>query len=304
VQSDPVGSVFEPTAQATCDPLKSRNTGGLGGLGGLCGKLVGGRKTNISYLDIETHSSSNLELSGPSAYAEHSSTKVLCLAYAVGDDPARTWRPGQSPPEDLFRAIGDGGVVIAHNFSFDSVIWHRHLATLGWPKIPLDRWSCTAFRCRLARLPARLEVAARMLQLSRQKDAAGRRFMRSLTKRNLDTHPLNEDETARLVAYCATDVETLRELDHALPEIPGEWRPLFELDHVMNVRGMPIDLDAVRRLVVVRDAENKRLQTRFRQVSGLNSLDQIQAAEATSGSRRRSSRPAARDPGHVAHRQS
>jgi DNA polymerase len=271
------GNGTNVTALPPDKTLKNLDTGVDGAVGDVCTEFIGSRKTNISYLDIETHSNTNLELSGPSAYVEHPTTQLLVVAYALDDQPVRTWQPGQPVPDDLLTAIAGGCRVSAHNFGFDKAVWHRLLVPLGWPAIPLDRWTCTAFRARLARLPAGLEVVARVLRLPWQKDAAGKKFMRSLIKRDLKTHPLTEEERDRLAAYCVIDVETLRALDCALPEIPDEWRELFELDHVMNTRGMPVNLDVVRRLVVVRDAENKRLQTRFRQVSGLNSLDQIQA---------------------------
>jgi DNA polymerase len=271
------GNGTNATAIPLVKALKNLNTGVDGAVGAVCREFIGDRKNNISYLDIETYSKINLELSGPSAYVEHPTTQALVVAYALDDQPVRTWQPGQPTPDDLLTAIAGGCRVSAHNFGFDKAVWHRLLVPLGWPAIPLDRWTCTAFRARLARLPAGLEVAARVLRLPWQKDAAGKKFMRSLIKRDLKTHPLTEEERDRLAAYCVIDVETLRALDCALPEIPDEWRELFELDHVMNTRGMPVNLDVVRRLVVVRDAENKRLQTRFRKVSGLNSLDQIQA---------------------------
>ena len=227
------------------------------------------------YLDTETHSTALLDLSGPSAYAEHHSTRILVVAYAIDDQPVRTWQPDQPTPDDLLQALAGDGSVVAHNFGFDYAIWQHHLVPFGWPAIPLERWECTAFRSRLARLPVRLDAVAKVLGLSWQKDAAGHRFMKSLIKRDLDEKPLTEDEKSRLAAYCVVDVETLRELDQVLPEMPDEWRGIFELDHLINMRGMPVDLATVGKLIVVRDAENTRLQERFRQVSGLKSLDQV-----------------------------
>jgi DNA polymerase len=261
-------NVTDVTAYAAGSHLKSLNTGDVGDVGDVVSGFFRQPKINISYLDIETHSLSNLALMGTGAYVEHPSTQVLVVAYALDDQPVRTWQPGQPAPNDLLQALAGGCRVIAHNFGFDCAVWHHHLVPHGWPAIPLGRWSCTAFRSRLARLPASLEAAAQVLRLPWQKDAPGNRFMRSLTKRNLDTHPLIEAERKRLTAYCVVDVVTLRALDRQLPEIPDEWRELFELDHLMNIRGMPVDLDAVEKLITVRDDEDRRLLTRFRQIGG------------------------------------
>ena len=45
----------------------------------------------VLYLDFETHSALDLELVGARTYAEHPSTQVLMLAWAVGDDPVQLW---------------------------------------------------------------------------------------------------------------------------------------------------------------------------------------------------------------------
>jgi hypothetical protein len=109
------------------------------------------------YLDFETNSVADLELVGARAYAEHPTTRVTCLGYAVNGGPVSLWWPGAPLPVELAAAIAAGGPVIAHNFQFDCTIWHRFMVPLGWPALPLGRWSCTAFRARLARLPASLE---------------------------------------------------------------------------------------------------------------------------------------------------
>jgi DNA polymerase len=220
------------------------------------------------YLDFETNSVVELDLVGIRTYVEADSTRVLCLSYAIDDQPVEVWWPDKPMPAALIRAINAGQRTVAHNFQFDDAVWHRHLVPLGWPAIPLDRWSCTAFRARLARLPASLEEAAKALDLPVQKDAAGRRFMLSLARRDLDADPLTDEERDRLAAYCSMDTEVLRAVDRRLPETPDEWRELFELDFELNVRGMPVDFDAVRKLIIVRDAENLRLAQEFRNLAG------------------------------------
>jgi DNA polymerase len=219
------------------------------------------------YLDFETCSPVDLDLVGTRTYAEHPASRILCLSYAVADQPVRIWWPNQAVPTDLHQAVTAGHRVAAHNFQFDYTVWHQHMVPLGWPAIPLDRWSCTMFRARLARLPASLEEAAKALDLPVQKDAAGRRFMLPLARRDLDTNPLNDEERCRLAAYCSMDTEVLRALDRRLPEIPEQWQPLVALDFELNARGMPVDLDAVRQLIVVRDAENLRLSREFRRLT-------------------------------------
>jgi DNA polymerase len=56
----------------------------------------------------------------------------------------------------------------------------------------------------------------------------------------------------------------MRAIDRRLPPMPEDWRPIFELDSILNDRGMPADLETVEKLIVVRDAENRRLLHKFR----------------------------------------
>ena len=68
--------------------------------------------------------------------------------------------------------------------------------------------------------------------------------------------------------YARQDIEALRALDRTVPAMSEAWRPLFELDFAMNAAGMPVDRDAVARLITVRDAENGRLSHVFKRLAG------------------------------------
>ena len=221
------------------------------------------------FLDFETNNPAvDLEDVGTSTYCEHSFTSVTCLAYAIDNGPVSLWWLGEDTPADLQSALAADCRVVAHNALFDHTVYLRHLEPLGWPAIPLTRWSCTAFRARLARLPASLDRCAELLGLEVRKDLAGRKLMLAIARRDLAKNPMTEGERERYAAYARQDVTVLREIDSRLPEIPDPWRPLFELDAELNARGMPLDLDAVRRLIVVRDAENDRLAQEFIRLAG------------------------------------
>jgi DNA polymerase len=233
------------------------------------------------YLDFETHSVLDLELVGARTYAEHESTTILCLCYAIGDGPIQVLtdpygddgddedddnRGGM--PDDLHAAIAAGYRVVAHNYQFEHAVWHCQLTPAGWPEIPIEQWDCTAFRARLARLPAELGECAKALDLPVQKDLTGQRLIRKIARQDLMRTALTANEWECLHRYCTRDVEVLRTLDRRLPAMPEEWRPIFALDFAMNEAGMPVDLDAVRKLLVVRDHENLRLAKEFCNLTG------------------------------------
>ena len=139
----------------------------------------------VLYLDFETHSALDLELVGARTYAEHPSTQVLMLAWAVGDDPVQLWTPSDADmPEALFAAAVRPEVrFVAHNYQFDHAIWHTIMvARFGWPEVPLSRWDCTSFRARLARLPAGLDEAAKASGLLQRKDPVGKKLIRLIAR--------------------------------------------------------------------------------------------------------------------------
>jgi DNA polymerase len=218
------------------------------------------------YIDFETISPVDLALVGARTYAEAQGTWVLCLSWAIDGSPIYIWWPGEDPPAELFAMVAAGCRVVAHNIQFDATVWDRLLVPLGWPAIPLERWDCTAFRCRLARLPANLEKAADALGLP-PKDMAGARFIKGLSRRDLETEQLTEGERDRASAYVRQDVELCRMIDRLVPPLPEPWRAMFDLDRELNARGMPLDLNAVEKLILVRDQETRRLSHRFKQLT-------------------------------------
>jgi hypothetical protein len=155
------------------------------------------------YLDFETDAFLRLEQVGTRTYVEDQDTVPVCLSYAIGDGPVQVLRDldyGPVPlPDDLLAALKAGYRVVAHNFQFDRSIWQRCLPDFpGWPDLPLDRWDCTAFRARLARLPASLEECAKAFGLQ-GKDAAGKRLLRTLIQRRRkgSNDPLTEEDAGR-----------------------------------------------------------------------------------------------------------
>jgi DNA polymerase len=219
-------------------------------------------------IDFETVSALDLPDVGARTYAVHPSTKVLCMAYAIGERPSAIWFPGEPLPADLVHALARPDVrVAAHNYQFEHAVWHRHQVPLGWPDIPLAHWTCTAFRARLARLPGSLDGAAAAIGLELKKDRDGRRLVLALAKRDLVAEPITDTERNKLAAYCRGDVEILRLLDRRLAEIPADLRDLFTLDFQMNARGMPTDIAAVQKLIVCRDQENLRLLAEFHRLT-------------------------------------
>jgi DNA polymerase len=232
-------------------------------------------------LDLETASLADLRQTGSHAYAEHPSTQITVLCFAVDDEPVNSWISGLPPPQ-FVEAVAAGATVIAHNYLFEHNLYRAKLVPQGWPPIPLSQWSCTMARALVAGLPASLEPAGRALGLAEQKDSSARDLMlRFARPRSLSPltwwHETDPERFARLCAYCAQDVLAERALDRRLPELSPRERAVFELDYAINQRGIGIDHELVGELAAVTRDAQQHLAARIDDLTGgqVRSLNQV-----------------------------
>jgi DNA polymerase len=133
-------------------------------------------------VDFETRSMVDLKKAGVYRYAEHWSTDVLCMAYAVpGADP-KVWIPGMSVPP-IFEVVRDRGIPYrAWNAGFEHVIWRDILAPrYKFPVLPMEIWVDTAAEAAALALPRGLGQAAAVLGIPMQKDGEGHKVMKKLS---------------------------------------------------------------------------------------------------------------------------
>lgn len=225
-------------------------------------------------IDFETQSAADLGKIGAHLYAEDQTTRPLCLAYCLPDDPInrepRLWRLGRdgiSAIEPLFDHILGGGQVTAWNAAFELAIWNlcaRRIKAGGfdWPELPLNQTHCSMSFALAMALPGKLEKAAPALGLKIEKDMTGNRVMLKLSQpmvvrvkgEKAETRatppkfydPTDEAPEVRemfeaLYAYCKQDVRVERAiLERVLPLSDFERR-VWILDQKINNRGFAID---------------------------------------------------------------
>ena len=160
--------------------------------------------------------------------------------------------------------------IIAHSVQFEYAIYHFILhKRYGWPEL-LDpkRWDCTMARALMCGLPASLEGCALALKVPFQKDMDGKRAMYETCKPQKDGTWCEDPEVLeRLYRYNRIDVETERSLDKALRELPESERKIFELDLVMNRRGVAIDIESVKSAAAIAESETDRLNEELRKLT-------------------------------------
>ncbi len=228
----------------------------------------------VLWFDCETYSECDLFSAGTHAYAEHPSTEITVVQWAIDDgeplvlDCTLPNQPiGLATLEDLLR--DPSTIVIAHNSHFDRTLL-RHVWGIG---VPVERWRDTMVKALAHGLPGALGKIGAVLGLAEDeaKDKRGRELVNlfckprpknhKLRRATRETHP---KEWAEFLEYSRQDVVAMRAIDKRLPN----WNyrdghpelALWHLDQRINDRGLAIDLDLARAAIGAVAEEQQRLK--------------------------------------------
>lgn len=240
-------------------------------------------------IDYETRSKANLKETGSYEYANHKSTRVLCVAWRIGtkktlrEAKTEVWTPISGIMEgdygSLKKALLDPTVkLVAHNALFEQVttryVLTKEIFNPELKEIPIERWICTASMARALALPGKLEGACSALELSVQKDMEGHRLMLKLskprkpTKNNPAVWHKKKSDLRRLMEYCKTDIDAEVELFLSLPELNPFERKIWELDQKMNLRGFRCDRPFVKKVLGMISEESERFERLTQEITG------------------------------------
>ena len=202
------------------------------------------------FLDIETRSRTLNHLTvGVFKYLED--CEITVIGVAIDDDGAgvHDWNPRTS--FWVQKAIEAADQVIAHNAEFDFTV----LEAKGCP-VPVGKQYCTMHQAQRHGLPGGLEKLCEIFKIpeNQAKQKEGRKLVLLFCKplkdgsfANAQTHP---EEWRRYREYCRLDVIAMRELHHRMPQWNDALeRPLWELDHCINARGVCVDTQFARAAV-------------------------------------------------------
>ena len=216
---------------------------------------------------------------GALAYAEHPTTEVLTLSYRLpGDAEPTRWRPGVPNPQRLFDHIAAGGLVEAHNVMFERAVWHYVCRRLyGWPELQPAQLRCSMAKARVNNLPGALGNLADVLPVTVKKNPDGRRLLNKFsvpqkpTKKRPATRirPDDDPEDAeRLYAYCDDDVRAEDEASALMMPLTANELRFWQLDQVINWRGVGCDRASVRNMIAVLEKAVGKYGAECRQVTG------------------------------------
>ena len=222
-------------------------------------------------VDIETTSECDLASCGAWVYAEHPTTRLLCIALCDADADAapQSWdllTGTYADYEAVLDALLHADLLIAHNANFE-----RHcLRNLAGPALgEAKRWMCSAMLSGSLGRPRALADACKSLCLPRdkQKDARGTRLLNTFSRKTPAGRIYEPEEKPaeflELVAYCRQDVVAERAIWRALEPFADKYlRDQWLLDCEVEDFGVPIDaleVEGARRLYgkIQADAEKR-----------------------------------------------
>jgi DNA polymerase bacteriophage-type len=234
---------------------------------------------HVLHRDFETRSCAILKRVGAHRYASDPRTEIICVAFAVDDQPPKLWIPGNRVPSEFIEAAANPSWrVAAHGDHFETAI-EQHILhpRFGWPIVPLEGHICTMSMSLAAGLPARLSAAADALELTNRKDVAGERLMHQMSKprrAHKDEDPAgtywfdDQERLDRLYSYCKQDVEVERELYDRLPALPPSEQLLWVLSSTINNRGFCVDRKFAEAASRIAQAAAPEIDQELAQITG------------------------------------
>lgn len=223
----------------------------------------------VLYLDTETYSSIPLK-DGVHKYSE--AVEVMIVAYALDDGPVNVWdvTSGEPMPEALSQALADEAVTVwAHNVAFDRTVLK---ASLGID-IALGRWRCSMCLAYMHSMPGSLDSLCAALEVAQDKRKlkSGKDLVRlfcipptEASGRKRATRHTHPEKWQEFLEYAGGDIVAMRECIAKLPKwnLNASELALWQLDRIINERGIAVDLDFCRAAVQAADAEKARLAER------------------------------------------
>jgi len=227
------------------------------------------------HIDIETYCELDLKKVGMYRYADHSSTEILCLAYAIDDKPVEIWKEHTDVllPESFIELLSQKDTILyAHNAAFERTLLNSMAGQrIGFPKTSVTKWRCTAAIAAYHSLPRDLKRCAQTLGVT-QKDMQGAASMLKLCKprrpsmRNHETrwtYDRAQKDFENLYEYCKTDVEVERDIHSVLGELPISETKLYWIDQHVNDQGISVDYDLVEAVRDLAEQHKQNLEQLF-----------------------------------------
>ena len=244
-------------------------------------------------IDIETYSSVDLKKSGLYKYVQSPDFEVLLFAYSFNGKPSQIvdLAAGEELPQEVLASMNNPNVLKhAYNASFEWYCLSKFFGTM----LPLEQWRCTMLHGLYCGYTAGLGATGEALGLpqDKRKLSTGMALIRTFcvpckpTKRNGNrTRTLlhHEPEKWQLFKdYCKQDVRTEMEIEYRLSAfpVPPEEQRLWELDQVINARGVRVDETLIDNALAIDETVTGELTAEAVKISGLDNPKSVKQLTA------------------------
>ena len=240
-------------------------------------------------IDLETYSDVDLTKYGVYRYVESPQFEILMAAWSLDGSETRV-AVGREEIEAI-PGLNDPAVLkVAHNAQFERVCFSAFFGLPAGQYLDPEAWEDTAALAAVVGYPRGLGALAVALG-AQEKDEAGTALInwfckpdRKGQRRLPQDHPEKWDQ---FVAYCAQDVDTLREVHDLLPGWPSDLeRRVFMVDQRVNDRGIKVDLEMAEACIAADEEGRAQAGEELKDLLGIDnpgSVPQITAALEKTG---------------------
>lgn len=239
----------------------------------------------ILAIDVETYSSIDIKTAGAYRYCEAPDFEILLFAYAFDDEPVQIvdLANGETLPDEVIDSLDNPTILkTAFNANFER---NAISSDMYFPNgMPPKQWECTMIKALTMGLPGSLDMVGKVLNFEedKQKMKEGKALIQYFCKpckptktngkrtRNLPEHDPEKWELFK--EYCKQDVEVERNIRNKLSkfETTDKEKRLWQLDQVINDRGVGTDLVLINKAIECDLIFTERLQNEARELTGLD----------------------------------
>ena len=262
-------------------------------------RITGGGVTVSDFsIDYESFSWIDIRDAGTSRYATDPSTEVLMMAISKDGEPPVVWLPedyrviwgrkewdiADEYLEYLEHGLQPGDTVRAFNYLFEYFLTQSYFGFT----IPPENWICTQVTARRAGFPNDLKSVAKMC-VGQDKDSKGSGLIRKFSipisagKRKGERRMPWEDDAAfeEFIQYCIQDVVVEQAVANKVKpfEFKGFARQAFINNHQMNIKGVPINVKAVKHAISLRDEAEAGVEAEFAETVGCKTTQRAQCVD-------------------------
>jgi len=233
----------------------------------------------ILAIDIETYSSTDLIKSGVYKYVEAPDFEILMIAYSFDGGGIHLLESQYADFDALVKYLVDPAILkTAYNANFERTC----LAKFFDVELPPEQWECTMVKSSMLGLPLSLDMVAKVLKLSEQKDAAGKALIKYFSMpckptkangertRNMPEH--SPEKWEQFKEYCRQDVKTELAIREKIKffEIPEEEKKLWCLDQRINDEGVLLDKVFMNQAITMSAMNTAKLSEEAVRLTGLD----------------------------------